>query len=199
MVALAQRKWPGVEFKEGDAENLSLPDAQFDAVLMNFGVLHLANPDRAISECFRVLRPGGRLAFTVWMPPPQTVPFSIVLESVQKHGVLDIGVPPGPPMFRFSDSQEATRVLTAAGFEHIGFQPLPITLALPDPDTLFQSMLEAGVRTSGLLKAQTPDALERIRAHMRERVAAYGIGDRTEEKYSLPMPAILISATKPTS
>lgn len=197
MVALALRKWPGVQFMEGDAEKLALPDASFDAVMMNFGVLHLANPDRALSECFRVVRPGGRLAFTVWEPPPQTVPFAIVLEAVEKHGIVNIGVPPGPPMFRFADSHEALRVLGDVGFANIGFRALPITLALAEPDALFQIMLEAGVRTSGLLKAQTPAALDAIRDHMRQRVTAHRISNHTDPRYLLPMPAVLITATKP--
>jgi len=197
MVALAQRKWPGVEFKEGDAENLDLPDGEFDAVLMNFGVLHLADPVRAIKEDFRVLRPGGRLAFTVWVPPPQTVPFAIVLDAVEKHGVPNIGVPPGPPMFRFADSHEVRRVLEGIGFESVGFQTLPITLALADPDALFQIMLEAGVRTSALLKAQAPAALDRIRGHMVRRVAEYRTQNGADGVYVLPMPAVLITATKP--
>ncbi len=197
MVALAQRKWPGVEFLEGDAEKLALPDASFDAVMMNFGVLHLANPDRALAECFRVVRPGGRVAFTVWEPPPQTVPFAIVLEAVEKHGVVNIGVPPGPPMFRFADSHEAMRVLSDVGFTNVGFRALPITLALAEPDALFQVMLEAGVRTSGLLKAQTPAALDAIRDHMSQRVTAHRIPNHTDPRYLLPMPAVLITATKP--
>lgn len=197
MVALARRKWPGAEFKEGDAENLDLPGASFHAVLMNFGILHLANPDGALAEAFRVLMPGGRLAFTVWVPPPQTVPFAIVLEAVEKYGVPNIGVPPGPPMFRFSDSQEAQRVLAAVGFENIRFQTLPITLSLADPDALFRIMLDAGVRTSGLLKAQTPAALAKIRKHMGERVTAYRADNEADEAYVLVMPAVLITATKP--
>jgi SAM-dependent methyltransferase len=187
----------GIEFKEGDAEKLALPDAEFDAVMMNFGVLHLANPDRALAECFRVVRPGGRLAFTVWEPPPQTVPFAIVLEAVEQHGVVNIGVPPGPPMFRFADSHEALRVLGEVGFTNVGFRALPITLSLAEPDALFQVMLEAGVRTSGLLKAQSPAALDAIRDHMSQRVDVHRISNHTDPRYLLPMPAVLITATKP--
>ena len=197
MVALAGRKWPGVEFRAGDAENLDLPDATFDAVVMNFGILHLADPDRALAEAWRVLRPGGRLAFTVWEPPPRTVPFEIVLGAVKAWGVPDIGVPPGPPMFRFADQGESRRVLAGIGFEGLGFIPLPITLSLARPGDLFTIMLDAGVRTSGLLKAQTAVGLEKIREHMETKVGGYAIGDEAETRCVLPMPAMLITAARP--
>src|SRR5205809_6238429 len=56
---------PEIEFREGDAEALPFPEASFDAVVMNFGMLHLAHPERAVAEAFRVLSAGGRFAFTV--------------------------------------------------------------------------------------------------------------------------------------
>ena len=51
----------------------------FDAVVCNFGVLHLGEPQKFFSEAFRVLRPGGKLGFTVWCAPPQTEGFAITL------------------------------------------------------------------------------------------------------------------------
>jgi ubiquinone/menaquinone biosynthesis C-methylase UbiE len=197
MVQLARSKWPTLEFLEGDAEQLTLPGAAFDAVVMNFGILHLADPDAAVARAMALLAPGGTFAFTVWMPPPQTTPFAIVLESVEKFGQLNIGVPPGPPMFRFAEMHETRRVLEAFGFARIEFRPLPIALSLTDPDTLFQIMLEGGVRTSGLLKAQSASALEAIRAHMRTRVLEYRDATSPQPAYRLPMPAILITATRP--
>src|SRR5215470_3290949 len=56
MVAAAAKKYPDVEFRLGDAENLPFDEASFDAVTMNFGLLHLAHPDRALAEACRVLR-----------------------------------------------------------------------------------------------------------------------------------------------
>ena len=50
MVALASRRNPGLEFIEGDAESLDFQECSFDAVVMNFGMLHLARPAAAISE-----------------------------------------------------------------------------------------------------------------------------------------------------
>src|SRR5207249_483641 len=66
MVAIAQKMFPQIEFCEGDAQNLPFADATFDRVLANFALLHLADPERACIEAFRVLKPGGRFGFTVW-------------------------------------------------------------------------------------------------------------------------------------
>ncbi len=48
-----------VEFKQGNAEDLPFGDAQFDGVVTRLAVHHFANPQRALNEIFRVLRPGG--------------------------------------------------------------------------------------------------------------------------------------------
>ena len=48
-----------VEFKSGDAEHLPFADAQFDGAVTRAAVHHFAEPQNAINEMFRVLRPGG--------------------------------------------------------------------------------------------------------------------------------------------
>src|SRR5262249_38260483 len=58
MLAEARRHHPGIDFRSGDAEALPFEDAVFDAVVMSFGLLHLARPDQALGEAHRVLRPG---------------------------------------------------------------------------------------------------------------------------------------------
>ncbi|HYS57611.1 MAG TPA: class I SAM-dependent methyltransferase, partial [Burkholderiales bacterium] len=96
MVELARSQNPETEFREGDAEALPFPEGSFDAVVMNFGMLHLAQPERAVTEAFRVLRAGGRFAFTVWAKPEEAVGFGIVLDAIRKHGNPDVPLPPGP-------------------------------------------------------------------------------------------------------
>jgi ubiquinone/menaquinone biosynthesis C-methylase UbiE len=73
MVAAARRRYPRIEFREGDVENLAFDPASFDAVVRAFGILHIADPDKAIAEAYRVLRPDGRFAFTVWAGPTGTI------------------------------------------------------------------------------------------------------------------------------
>ena len=193
MLAEARRHHPAIEFQAGDAEALPFPDAGFDAVVMSFGLLHLDRPDRALAEAHRVLRPGGRLGFTVWAKPEQSVAFGIVLRAIERHGRLDVPLPPGPPFFRFSDPEESRRALLSVGFQAPEVVLVPQVWRLgSSPDALFEIMRDGTVRTAGLLRAQTPEAQDAIRAEISEAVRPYQRAGGVE----LPMPAVLASAVK---
>ena len=86
MIEQAKQLHPGIDFREGDAEQLPLGSGLFDAVAMNFGILHLGLPEKALAEAYRVLRPEGRFAFSVWRDPQETIGFGIVLRAVEAHG-----------------------------------------------------------------------------------------------------------------
>jgi len=55
---------------EGNAEALAFPDRSFDAYTIAFGIRNVPRIDLALSEAFRVLKPGGRLL--CWNFPPST-------------------------------------------------------------------------------------------------------------------------------
>ena len=57
-----------VDFVEGDAEALPYPDASFDVVLSQYGHMFAPRPAIAVREMLRVLKPGGRVAFSTWPP-----------------------------------------------------------------------------------------------------------------------------------
>jgi SAM-dependent methyltransferase len=193
MVAEARERNPAVEFREGDAEQLPLADDLFDAAVMNFGILHLARPDQALAEACRVVRSGGRFAFTAWAKPEEAIAFGIVLSAIAAHGDPNVPLPEGPPFFRFSEPEECIRSLQAAGFESINVVKVQQTWRLPSVDRLFEFMKGSTVRTAGLLRAQTPEVLAKIRDAISEEVKKYQKGSSID----LPMPAILASVTKP--
>ncbi len=191
MIEAAQRTYPDVEFREGDAEALSFESGRFDAVVMNFGLLHLARPEAALSEARRMLQPGGRYAFTIWAPPERAVGFGMVLRAVNALGQSQVRLPDGPPFFRFSDQDECHRALEASGFGSVEVRELPLEWRLNSADAVFDALSRGGVRTAAVLRAQTPEALVAIRGAVRLEVESYA----RDGAFVIPMPAVLASGT----
>ena len=192
MVAEARRQHPAVEFQEGDAEELPFPDGSFDAVVINFGLLHFARPEHALIEAHRVLRSRGKIGFTVWDKPEKAIGLGIVLRAIQTHGNMNVPLPPGPPFFRFSDPEECSQALRQAGFVTPNVVGVPQVLRLKSPEALFKIMQEGTVRTAGMLRAQSTEALAAISKAILDAARAYQRGETIE----LPMPAVLASAIK---
>ena len=193
MVAHARTINPAVEFQEGDAEAISFKDGSFEAVVMNFGMLHLSRPERAMTEAARVLKPGGCYAFTVWAKPDEAVGFEIILKAIQSHGNPGVQLPQGPSFFRFSDPAECNRTLREAGFLNVSVTTVRQVWRFNAPDELFDAIYNGGVRIKAVLRAQSSEALEAIRTAAREAVKNFNRRGTIE----LPMPAILASAVKP--
>jgi SAM-dependent methyltransferase len=123
MIERARRRCPGLSFVAGDALQLPFPDASFEAVTMNFGVLHLSQPQLALAEAGRVLLTGGRLAFTTWVAEGNAQD-EITAAAVGEHGVT-VEVPEGPSYYVFSELEECRDVLASAGSFAIRFGPKP--------------------------------------------------------------------------
>jgi 2-polyprenyl-3-methyl-5-hydroxy-6-metoxy-1,4-benzoquinol methylase len=64
----AQQAGVTIDWHEGDAEALPFKDQQFDVVISQFGHMFAPRPAVAVAEMLRVLKPGGRIAFSTWPP-----------------------------------------------------------------------------------------------------------------------------------
>lgn len=192
MIALGRSLHPGLDFRVGDAEALSFGEGEFDCAAMSFGILHLALPEAAVREAFRVVCKGGRFGFTTWAKREEALGFHVVLHALEDFGDPKVTIPAGPPFFRFSDGNECWRALELAGFSNVMVRQLPLVWRIPSPGEFFNAFYMGSARTGGLLRAQPPDALAKVRKAVLAGAAGFQCADHLE----IPMPALVVSAAK---
>ena len=62
----AERGLASIEFRRADLENLPLADQSFDAVICVFGIFFVPDLHGAVQGLWRLVRPAGVLAITIW-------------------------------------------------------------------------------------------------------------------------------------
>lgn len=193
VVDIAARNVPGGEFRQGDAQSLPFDDDSFDAVVCGYGVIHVPDPEKALMEMRRVLRPGGRMAVSVWAAPKPSNGFGILYGAVKQHGDLNVALPQGPDFFQFSNDDAMATALQGVGLGDVTAQPVAQTWALNGPMALIEAILEGTVRARGLLLAQTNTARAAIEAAVKAAMKQY---ETTAGQYEVPMPAVVGAGTK---
>jgi ubiquinone/menaquinone biosynthesis C-methylase UbiE len=190
MLDVARAAHPGLDFAEGDAEALPADAGPFDAVVGGFVMNHLPSPERAAAEAVRVLRPGGRAAFSVWDRPERTRLIGLLGEAVERAGGDRMAaVPAGPDGFRFADPDEFRELLERAGLHRVAVETRDITVLARDTDELWEGMLGGCVRAGEAVLAHPPSARERIRHAFDELAAEFALAD------GLSVPATVLIAS----
>jgi ubiquinone/menaquinone biosynthesis C-methylase UbiE len=116
MLAVARRKPVQIEWLDGRAEALPLPDSSFDAVVSQFGFMFFEDKPQALREMARVLRPGGRLAVAVCdavEKSPGYGAFALSLDRLFGRGVGDAFRAP----FELGDARRLHAICREAGIE----------------------------------------------------------------------------------
>jgi ubiquinone/menaquinone biosynthesis C-methylase UbiE len=134
MLEAARRTSGDVEWRQGAAEDLPLPDASFDAVVCSLGFQFFADKGRGLEEMRRVLTPGGRLALGTAGPIPPLM--GAIAGALADHI--------GPEASRFvhtvfsvHDADQLRSMLETAGFDHVEVNAEPVPLRLPPPADFF--------------------------------------------------------------
>jgi SAM-dependent methyltransferase len=105
-----------VTFQVEDAEKLSFADASFDVVLSTFGVMFVADHDRAAAEMARVCRPGGTVAMANWTPEGF---IGEVFRTIGRH----LPPPPGARSPGLWGTETAIRAMFGAHAAEIALHP----------------------------------------------------------------------------
>jgi SAM-dependent methyltransferase len=178
MVGVAASHHPGIDFRQADVEQLPFPDEIFDAVVCNFGVGHFPYPERAVAECTRVLKPGGRLAFSWWEDSSK-----MRILGLFREASADVGAKPPPDVpdgyspLRFADTAAFRELLEGAGLKGVTVQDHDATHRIPDIETLWRGGLGSFAVAASAIAHQDQPTQEKIRAALERRAQEYVTAD----------------------
>jgi SAM-dependent methyltransferase len=149
-----------VEFRALDVEHTQLPSASFDAVVCVFGVFFMPDMAAAVAEMWRVLRPSGTLAITVWGPrflEPATNAFwdAVGAERADLVGAFH-------PWTRVTDAAALSQVFDDGGAAAPTVETEPGSHPLATAEDWWTVVLGTGYRAT--VEQLDLDAAQRVRA-----------------------------------
>jgi len=144
MLAVAADRAKGlhVSFQQADAQALSFEDGCFDALICQQGLQFFPDKPVAISECFRVLRPGGRAIFCTArgldenpLMRSQVVAFGRHLGEDTTMAIRSV--------CGFTDPDEMRALFEQAGFSPVNVEKVVLDLFAPDGRAFVNGMMKS--------------------------------------------------------
>lgn len=189
MLAVAREREPSdvsIEWREGDAAQLDLPDDTFDLVLCQQGVQFFPDPIRALQEARRVLVDGGRLVLNVWQPLEHHPLYSVLLDAEARHLDADLAQVAAP--FMFGSGERLRAMLSDAGFDRIEIVERSLTVEFPEPEKFVALTVLAGAAVVPEFARDDPEEraelIEAVARDSEDTLRQY----RVEDKLRFPMP-----------
>ena len=165
----AELSLDNVRFKQIDAESIDLEAGSLDGVLCRWGYMLMADPEAALRETRRVLKPGGRLALAAWAAAEDNPWSSLFGRELARLGPAEAPAPGAPGQFAWAEPGLIEEQLASVGFvDDIHVEDLRWTVAYPDFDTWWGTTLEMSSRTREAVEPLGAAERERLREAMRE-------------------------------
>jgi ubiquinone/menaquinone biosynthesis C-methylase UbiE len=198
MVAAARRRAAefgvtNAEFRELDAERMTLESECIDGVVCRWGYMLMADPGAAFGETWRVMRPGGRLAFSVFGAPDRNPWASLVGRILVAQGHMPPPVPGAPGIFALNDRKRISELIDRAGFAAPDVTEMTLTWRFAGPDAYWWFLTEMAGAISPILLGLAPDAQAKVRALIDELAQPFRAG----AGYAFPVLCLNVATRKP--
>lgn len=171
-----------VEFLPLDAERMGLATDSVDCVLCRWGYMLMINPGSALAETRRVLRPGGRLALSVFGRPEQNPVLSIVAGLLVREGHMPAPRPDSPGIFALADPSRIRELLARAGFSNPEIEEIPLQFTFDGLSEYWRFLLELAGAVSPVLQEMSQDTQSKFRTKLVDAIEPF----RTAAGYSFP-------------
>jgi ubiquinone/menaquinone biosynthesis C-methylase UbiE len=160
----------GAEFRTMDAERMDLDDASVDGVLCRWGYMLMADPAAALRETRRVLRPGGRVALSVWGDPASNQWASAPAAAYLEHTGADPPDPLAPGIFAMAGEDRTRELLDGAGLRPVRIEHVEMEWAFETPDDHWHYVMDLAGALAMLVRALPDDDQAAVRRLTEERL-----------------------------
>jgi ubiquinone/menaquinone biosynthesis C-methylase UbiE len=195
MISIARRvavehSVSNAEFRICDCSKLDFDAGQFDAAVSSFGFQIFTDPDKAAQEAYRVLRPEGRIAVSVWSTGDKVPFLHAIVGPMLKHAEPDeTGYLPTP--YELGGPGEMVKFLESAGFKRAHEERHTHSLRFEDEERYLQSILKA-TPIGHSLSEEPPDVQQEVLREARKNLVPW----KKREGISIPAECVFVTAVK---
>ena len=187
MVAVARRRAQemgvrNAEFRVLDAERMDLETDSVDGVLCRWGYMLMIDPAAAFAETRRVLRPGGRLAFSVFAAPERNPALSLASRVLVTQGHITPPDPEAPGIFAMADPRRIRELVVGADFAEPEIEEVSYRWTFADHDDYWRFLTETAGAISPVLRALPRETQAMVREQVYEAAEQF----RSGKGYTFP-------------
>jgi SAM-dependent methyltransferase len=182
MLAAARRRAEemgvdNAQFRTLDAERMDLETNSVDGVLCRWAYMLMIDPTAAFSETRRVLRPGGRLAFSVWAARERNPALSLAGTVLAELGHIPPPDPEAPGPFSMADTARIRELVVGAGFTEPVIEEVAFRRRFASQDAYWQFLIETSATSSPVLQSLPPEAQDTVRERVHESAQPFHLGE----------------------
>src|ERR671919_2950951 len=170
------------EFRTLDAERMDLETNSVDGVLCRWAYMLMIDPAAAFAETRRVLRVGGRLAFSVWAARERNPALSLAGTVLVELGHIPPPDPEAPSAFVMADRGRIRELVVGAGFAEPEIEEVTFRWPFAEKDAYWRYVTETAASASPVLRALSPEVQNTVREQVHEAARPY----RSGEGYAFP-------------
>lgn len=183
----AAKRCAPIEYAEMDVHDLKLETASFDAAISQLGLMLFAQPDKALSEMVRVVKPGGVVACLVQGRREKMLFTSLVLHAITECDP-DLRAPYGAPtIYSFGPDGAIDAAFARAGLQELSTKRLTGVFRFASPEEYWTTMTEGAGRTGAMLRSLDEKGQAWVKKTVLRRAAKNKVRSGIEIPYEFMM------------